>query len=113
MVVRRDMKKWLTAPVLIGKKVHLHPTVRDHEIGLLDAAADGNLHDIWYTSVPSDNTIQAYLDFAFSEQEEGRALIFTVLDGTTGKILGSTRYCNATPEHRRVEIGYTWYAKSA
>jgi len=36
---------------------------------------------------------------------------FAVIDNRTGKIIGSTRYCNATPENRRLEIGYTWYAK--
>jgi RimJ/RimL family protein N-acetyltransferase len=35
-----------------------------------------------------------------------------VIDLKTDEIIGSTRFCNATPQFRRVEIGYTWYAKS-
>jgi len=33
------------------------------------------------------------------------------LDKNNGDIIGSTRYYNVQPEHRRLEIGYTWYAK--
>ena len=46
------------------------------------------------------------------EKKAGRALPFTIVDKKTNTIIGSTRYCNAIPEHKRLEIGYTWYAKS-
>ena len=45
-----------------------------------------------------------------AEKAAGRALPFVVLDADSGEVIGSTRYCNAEPEHRRLEIGYTWYA---
>lgn len=103
---------WLYETTLTGKLVTLAPLKREHADALIEAAADGELWNLWYTSVPSINTIDAYLDQAFKDQSDGRALLFAVIDNATQKIIGSTRYCNADTLNKRVEIGYTWYAKS-
>lgn len=103
---------WLYETILKGKLVTLAPLKREHATALLDAAADGELWNLWYTSVPNIKTIDAYLDQAFKDQSDGRALLFTVIDNATQKIIGTTRYCNADSLNQRVEIGYTWYAKS-
>ena len=103
---------WLYPVTLQAQSVKLIPLQQSHKERLLEAAADGQLWDLWYTSVPSPTTIEAYLDFALNEQANQRALPFAVVDTATEKIIGSTRYCNAEPEHRRLEIGYTWYAQS-
>jgi RimJ/RimL family protein N-acetyltransferase len=78
---------------------------------LIQAASDGELWNLWYTSVPSENTINDYIDFALAENKAGRAHAFAIISKSTNKIIGSTRYCNAI-NNNRVEIGYTWYAKS-
>lgn len=104
--------QWLYETTLTGKIVTLIPLKREHRSGLLEASSDGELWNLWYTSAPSSKTIDAYLDNAFSEQEAGRALLFAVVDNATQKIIGTTRYCNADNLNHRVEIGYTWYAKS-
>ena len=103
---------WLYETTLKGKLVTLIPLKREHRDALLKASSDGELWNLWYTSAPSSKTIDAYLDNAFSEQEAGRALLFAVVDNATQKIIGTTRYCNADNLNHRVEIGYTWYAKS-
>lgn len=103
---------WLYETTLKGNLVTLAPLNREHSNALLDAAGDGELWKLWYTSVPSSNSIGAYLDQAFKDQSDGRALLFVVIDNATQKIIGSTRYCNADALNKRVEIGYTWYAKS-
>ena len=103
---------WLTPITLQTPNVKLIPLLPSHKEELLAAAADGQLWGLWYTSVPSPTTIDAYLDFALNEQAHQRALPFAVIDIKSNKIIGATRYCNAEPEHRRLEIGYTWYAKS-
>lgn len=103
---------WLYATTLTGKIVTLIPLKREHSNALLDAARDGELWNLWYTSVPGSKTIDAYIHQAFSEQEAGRALLFAVIDNATQKIIGTTRYCNADNLNNRVEIGYTWYAQS-
>lgn len=102
---------WLQPLTLEGEKVKLIPLERSHKAALLEAAADGELWNFWYTTVPSEETIDAYLDFALNEQKIDRALPFVVISKKDGKVIGSTRYCKAEAAHRRLEIGYTWYAK--
>lgn len=103
---------WLYETTLQGKLVTLVPLKREHADALVEAASDGELWNLWYTSVPNSTTINAYLDQAFNDQDSGRALPFVVMDNATQKIIGTTRYCNADKLNQRVEIGYTWYAKS-
>jgi len=106
------MKNWLNEITLKGNLVTLIPLRAEHKTALLEASTDGELWNLWYTSVPSNETIDAYIDQAFNDQEAGRALAFAVVDNATQKIIGTTRFCNADNLHHRVEIGYTWYAKS-
>ena len=103
---------WLYQTTLTGKIVTLISLKREHTNALIEASSDGELWNLWYTSVPNTKTIDAYLDKAFSDQEVGSALLFAVVDNATQKIIGTTRYCNADNLNHRVEIGYTWYAKS-
>lgn len=103
---------WLNEITLTGKVVTLIPLKREHKNALLNASSDGELWNLWYTSAPSNKTIEAYLNQAFNDQAAGRALLFAVVDNSTHKIIGTTRYCNADTLNQRVEIGYTWYAKS-
>jgi RimJ/RimL family protein N-acetyltransferase len=103
---------WLYETTLYGKTITLTPLKREHTEALLEASSDGELWNLWYTSVPNKETIEAYLDKAFNDQEAGVALLFAVVDNVTQKIIGTTRYCNADNQNNRVEIGYTWYAKS-
>src|SRR3954447_9731959 len=35
---------------------------------------------------------------------------FAVRAGVAGPVVGTTRYMSLAPEHRRLEIGWTWYA---
>lgn len=102
---------WLRETTLTGSTVTLSPMRREHAAALLKAASDGNLWELWYTSVPNADTIQNYLDVAMEEQATGRFLGFVVVENATGEIIGTTRYCNADLKNRRVEIGYTWYAR--
>lgn len=106
------MSLWFNSIYLEGEKVKLIPLERSHKNELVRAAQDGKLWQLWFTSVPSEETVDAYIDFALSEKDQGTAFPFVVIDKKTDRIIGSTRYCNASPEHRRLEIGYTWYSKS-
>lgn len=106
------MKKWLSPTDLEGNLVRLIPLSLSHKNALVEAASDGELWNLWFTSVPSQEKIDDYLAFAFSEQEENRALLFAIIDKKTDKIVGSTRFCNVVESNKRVEIGYTWYSKS-
>lgn len=104
-------KQWLAEKALVGNVISLHALKREHSQALIQAASDGELWDLWYTSVPSEQSINSYIETALSEQEKGTALPFVVIDNSTQQIIGSTRFCNADAVNQRLEIGYTWYAK--
>ena len=103
--------KWLKETTLQGEKVRLIPLQATHKNELLEAASDGDLWKLWFTSVPTIKNIEAYLDFAFKEAEADRALPFAVINLANNQVVGTTRYCNAESDNRRLEIGYTWYAR--
>lgn len=99
--------------ILRGNTVSLVPLEATHKAGLLAAAQDGELWNLWYTSAPSADTIDEYLNRALQERMRGVSFPFVVVDNRSQKILGTTRYCNVDVSNRRLEIGYTWYAKSS
>lgn len=97
---------------LTSHSVTLMPLRREHADALVEAASDGNLWDLWFTSVPSSASINDYISTALAQQEKGLSLPFVIVAKHSDKIIGSTRFCNADPVNRRIEIGYTWYSKS-
>jgi|TARA_B110000211_G_scaffold56177_1_gene62620 RimJ/RimL family protein N-acetyltransferase len=104
--------KWLAELELKGDVVTLLPLKMEHASELVKAASDGDLWNIWYTSVPSAVLVYSYIDFALTEKAAGRSLPFVVIDNVTQQVIGATRFCNADIIQKRVEIGYTWYSKS-
>ena len=96
---------------LEGHGVRLEPMSREHEKGLDEAAQDGKLWELWFTSVPAPGETAKYIDTALQGQKGGHMLPWVVRESTSGKIVGSTRYHDIIAAADRVEIGYTWYAK--
>lgn len=92
--------------------VALVPLSLEHEDGLKAAAADGELWKLRITSVPEPENTRKYIEDALAMREAGNRFAFAVTDSATGEVLGSTSYHDIIPAVRRVEIGYTWYAKS-
>lgn len=91
--------------------IRLEPLTLDHAEGLGLAAADGELWRIRVTSVPSPDETESYIANALIGREQGRRFAFAVVDEATGMVLGSTSYHDILADVKRVEIGYTWYAK--
>ncbi|TDF39669.1 N-acetyltransferase [Alteromonadaceae bacterium M269] len=105
------MSSWLTRTTLRGEFVTLVPLEKKHAIELVEAASDGELWQLWYTGVPSAESVDSYIEKALKDESMGVSLPFVVIDNATQSIVGSTRFCNADLDNHRVEIGYTWYAK--
>lgn len=101
---------WLEPIFLEGSHARLEPLSRDHAADLTDAVRDGELWKLWYTSIPSPETMQSEIERRLSLQAAGSMLPFTVKDAG-GKVAGMTTYMNVDAANRRVEIGSTWYAK--
>jgi N-acetyltransferase len=99
------------AITLEGYGVRLEPLSRQHHDALQAAAADGQLWELWFTSVPRPEEAHAYISAALGGLEAGHMLPFAVRELSSGEIAGSTRYHDIIAAADRVEIGYTWYAK--
>jgi RimJ/RimL family protein N-acetyltransferase len=98
--------------VLEGGGIRLEPLAVDHCEGLAGAAADGELWNLWFTSVPEPAGMASYVADALQGQREGRMLPWAVRDLGDGTIIGATRYHDIAAAIDRVEIGYTFYARS-
>jgi RimJ/RimL family protein N-acetyltransferase len=92
--------------------IRLEPLTQDHEPALIEAAADGQLWDLWFTAVPFPDATAAYISTALEGQRDGHMLPWVVRDATSGDIIGTTRYHDIVAAIDRVEIGYTWYRAS-
>jgi len=90
--------------------IRLEPLSPEHHDGLAAAASDGNLWELWFTSVPEPGSVLVYINDALKGQGDGHMLPWAVRDLPTNTIVGSTRYHDIVPVIDRVEIGYTWYA---
>ena len=97
---------------LEGNGVRLEPLAYDHQDELVAATTDGRLWELWFTVVPEPEQTHAYIADALKGKTDGHMLPWAVRELTSGKIIGSTRYHDIVAEIDRVEIGYTWYAKS-
>ena len=91
--------------------IRLEPLSPEHHDGLVAAAKDGELWDLWFTSVPEPGATLTYIREAVKGQSDGHMLPWAVRDVATETIVGSTRYHDIVAAIDRVEIGYTWYAK--
>ena len=99
-------------PTTLNKRgIALVPLALDHEAGLRAAAADGELWNLRVTSVPEPDQTRAYIESALQMRKDGNRFAFAVTDEATGTVLGSTSFHDILPAVKRVEIGYTWYAK--
>jgi N-acetyltransferase len=95
--------------VLEGEIVRLEPLARRHEKELFEAALDER---IWrwmpYDAGGSRERFQAWLEDALAASSAGTEAAFATLEAATGELVGSTRYLALRPEHRGLEIGWTW-----
>ena len=98
---------------LEGRLVVLEPLADRHADGLYAAAQDMD-----WTWMPVDasagrDAFEAWLEEAFARARAGLDVPFATLDAATSRPLGSTRYLALRPEHRGLEIGWTWLRRAA
>jgi RimJ/RimL family protein N-acetyltransferase len=96
---------------LDGRQVSLVPLTQAHHHDLVEAAKDGELWNLWYTSVPTPEGMAADIDRRLELQKDGSMLPFAIIEKANRAAVGMTTYLNIDAENRRVEIGATWYRK--
>ena len=89
--------------------VRLEPLSMLHADGLRAAAMDGELWNLRVTSVPEPHQVEQYIATALETRDR---VAFAVLDSSSGEVIGTTSYNFIDTAIGRVEIGFTWYAKS-
>ena len=97
---------------LDGHGVRLEPMELEHADALAEAAADGELWNLFFTFVPAPDEVTAYIETALAGQRDGHMLPWVVRRLDDLAVIGSTRYHDILPHVDRVEIGYTWYGAS-
>ncbi len=102
---------WATPVTLQGHNMSLAPLSQTHAADLAEASADGDLHRLWYTMVPTPDGVEAEITRRLTLCESGSMVPFAILDAS-GRAVGMTTYMNIDHGNRRLEIGSTWYRKS-
>lgn len=103
---------WPDPITLRGQHARVEPLSHDHREALAEAVKDGELSKLWYTAIPLPENMGKEIDRRLGLQAAGSMLPFTVFDAG-GNVVGMTTYMNIDATNRRVEIGSTWYGKSA
>ena len=101
-------RRWVEPVVLEGSLVRLEPLGPEHLAGLIDIGLEA---DIWrWMPIPiqTPGEMRAWLDSSLEAAEQGSEMPFATIVRDGDKVVGSTRYMNIEPRHRRLEIGYTW-----
>ncbi|MES3023942.1 MAG: GNAT family protein [Pseudomonadota bacterium] len=99
----------VTPTVLRFNGVRLEPLAPAHADGLRAAAADGQLWKLRITSVPEPQDTEKYIADALAAPNR---LAHAVVDEASGAVMGTTSYHDIVPAIDRLEIGWTWYARS-
>ncbi|HYL40201.1 MAG TPA: GNAT family N-acetyltransferase, partial [Candidatus Binatus sp.] len=102
---------WVRPVTLDGRLVRLEPLSEAHLAGLAEVAFDASLWR-WTVAQPTDlESLGAWLAAALRNREAGIEMPFATIERASGRPIGSTRFMSIVPEHRRLEIGWTWVAR--
>ena len=98
----------LSVPALAGRHVRLEPLAEAHREPLRAAADDEPIwrHTITVARGPG---FDAWFDDALTQHAAGHRLAFAVRRAADDALVGSTSYLDVVLDHKRVEIGSTWY----
>lgn len=106
------MNVWPDLFSVEGTYISVVPLTMEHKGDLVEAAADGELHKLWYTMIPKPENVEQEIERRLGLREIGSMLPFAIIEKSSGKAVGMTTYMNIDATNKRVEIGSTWYRKS-
>ena len=99
---------WVEPVVLTGARIRMEPLRDDHFAGLCEVAFDA---PVWRWTIMGEQDeagLRRWVDTALANAEAGTERPFATVDIATGRVIGSSRYMSIVPEHKRLEIGWTW-----
>lgn len=95
--------------ILENDWVRLEPLQEEH-IDALCEASDPTVWKLMPIRVTCRDDFAAFVQHAEQSHSNGNGLAYAVIEKESGGVAGSTGFWNYVPEHKRVEIGFTWYA---
>jgi RimJ/RimL family protein N-acetyltransferase len=99
---------WVQPVTLVGERVRLEPLSLDHLADLALVAFDERIWR-WTIARPMDEAgLRAWFEGALANRDAGSEMPFATVDRASGRAVGSSRFMAIAPEHRRLEIGWTW-----
>ncbi len=106
------LREWLTPAVLEDKWIRLEPLTLSHAPELAAVADDPEIWRWLPVSAPKGaSDVVALVQGGIDDYRRGERIPFAVV--RDGVAVGTTSYLDLSPEHRSVEIGWTWYERSA
>lgn len=103
-------QQWVEPVVLEGERIRLEPLRPDHFADLAAVAFDPALWRWTIMGLQDEPGLRRWVDLALANAEAGTERPFATIDRASGRAIGSSRYMSIVPEHRRLEIGWTWVA---
>ncbi|MER7823251.1 GNAT family protein [Streptomyces sp. NPDC096097] len=97
---------------LVGERVRLEPLEPRHHDALCEAVRDGSLWELAVTLVPHPDDVRGFIEDAVAARAEGTQIPYATVDAATGRVVGSTRLMMINTAQRRLEIGWTFLARS-
>jgi N-acetyltransferase len=105
-----DSKSMRVAPVILaGEHVRLEPLTIEHAGPLARVGLDPELWRLQPAPIETEEDMRRYVASALDDQRREVSLPFAIVDRATNQVIGSTRYMEIAPQHRRLEIGATWF----
>ena len=99
---------WVTPVTLTGTRIAMEPLAERHLEDLARVAFDAPVWR-WTIARPMDDAgLRAWLDQALANVDAGTEVPFATVHLGEGRAIGSSRFMSIAPEHRRLEIGWTW-----
>jgi RimJ/RimL family protein N-acetyltransferase len=101
---------WYAPVTLVGNSVRLEPLNIAHIPGLAAVGCDDRIWELMlYGMIRTEEDVRTWVDSLLKKQSAGTDMPFAVILLASGRVAGATRYMEMLPEHRRLEIGGTWY----
>lgn len=107
--MKENMDNWVKYPTtLLGQTVDLIPLEKEHFEALETLAKDKRIWAFYAYDASNPDVFSNIFNSALIERDKGNQLPFTIFYKPENKIIGSTRFLDIQPQHKKLEIGSTW-----
>lgn len=104
---------WIPHPLTLeGEHVKLIPLDEKYYNELIDVSRDKRIWEFLSIDGTDEAALRTALKSAVLKRMSGEEYPFLIIDKANNSVIGCTRYMDMFPEHKKLEIGWTWYIPS-